>query len=120
MPVRPTSGCRGERAASALRRITAIPRIEWHRWPYLAVLPGLIAIMAKAEAKSRGGLSIAYPIPVLLACNVEADCGQFGSILVADVIGCLPDESGALDRLTVSSRPSATLQIESQCREDLL
>jgi len=40
--------------------------------------------------------------------NVEADCGQIGSILVNDVTACAPGEpEGCVDRLTLSSRLSA-------------
>jgi hypothetical protein len=40
--------------------------------------------------------------------NVEADCGQIGSILVNDVTACAPGEpGGCVDRLTLSSRLSA-------------
>jgi hypothetical protein len=40
--------------------------------------------------------------------SVETDCGRIGSILLNDVTACSPGEpGGCLDRLALSSRPSA-------------
>jgi hypothetical protein len=45
---------------------------------------------------------------VVRAFDVEGDCGQIGSVLVNDVTACAPGDPGTcLDRLTLSSRPSA-------------
>jgi hypothetical protein len=45
---------------------------------------------------------------VVRAFDVEGDCAQIGSVLVNDVSACAPGDPGTcLDRLTLSSRPSA-------------
>ena len=45
---------------------------------------------------------------VVRAFDVEGDCAQIGSVLVNDVTACAPGDPGTcLDRLALSSRPSA-------------